>query len=159
MSSRTYQLQYIDLSTFSPRHAYTRKWEQALGEELPLKTWQLIWSQVSKSSICTLFKENQYKILYHWYQTPDLLHYIYSSADHWCRRCNKDIGTLYHIFWTCPLIIPYWQMVHSLLHSIFVSWMPFNPKTFFLGLPSSYLSKLARKLCTCVNCCMMLGCP
>lgn len=123
-----------------------RKWEQVLGEELPLNSWQLIWSQASKSSICTLYKENQYKILYHWYQTPDLLHSIYPSADCRCWRCNTAVGTLYHIFWTCPLITPYWRLVNSLIHSIFGSWVPFNPTIFLLGLPPPSFSKTARKL-------------
>lgn len=122
------------------------KWERALGADFPLHTWQLIWSQASKSSVCTLYKENQYKILFHWYQTPDLLHSIYPSADSWCWRCCKDRGTLFHIYWICPLITSYWQMVHSLLRSIFDTEVPLDPKTFVLGLPPISLSKRSKKL-------------
>lgn len=103
-------------------------WEQALDEELPLKIRQITWSQASKSSICTLYN------------------FIYPSADRQCWRCNADIGTLYYIFWSCPLIIPYWRMVHSLLHSVFGSWVPFNPKTFLSHLSLHSFSNLAKKL-------------
>lgn len=117
MISQIYQLLITDLSPFRPQHAYMRKWEQALGEELPLKTWQLIWSQVAKSYSCT--QRKQYKVLYNWYQTPDLHHSIYPVR---------------YIYWSCPLIIIFWHMVHSLLHSILGSWVPFNPKIFWVSL-------------------------
>lgn len=44
MISCTYQLLITVLSPTGPQHAYMHKWEQALGEDIPLKTWQLIWS-------------------------------------------------------------------------------------------------------------------
>lgn len=93
-----------------------------------------------------LYKENQYKILLQWYQTPDLLHSIYPSADRGCWRCCKEVGTLYHTYWTCPLIVPYWRTVHSLVHSIFGSWVPFDPKMFLLGLPPPSFSQSSKKL-------------
>lgn len=58
MILRTYQLPITDLSPTWPRHAYMCKWEQTLGKDIPLKTWQLIWAQAPKSSICMLYKEN-----------------------------------------------------------------------------------------------------
>lgn len=117
-----------------------------MGTELSLKTWQSIWIQATKSSICTLYKENQYKILLHWYQTPDLLHSIYPTADSRCWRCYKHRGTLFHVYWTCPLIIPYWRMVQSLLQSIFDVGMLLDPKIFLLGLPPATFSKISNKL-------------
>lgn len=50
------------------------------------------------------------------------------------------------IFQSCPRIEPYWKMVHNLLQTLFDSGFPFTPKLFLLGLPSSKLSKLQKKL-------------
>lgn len=146
MIYRSYQILVTDFSPDGPRHPYMAKWEQALGTDLPLKTWQFIWNQATKSSICTLYKENQYKILFHWYQTPDLLHSIYPIADSRCWRCYKDRGTLFHVYWTCPLIIPYWGMVQSLLQSIFDTGVLLDPRIFLLGLPPTTFSKASKKL-------------
>lgn len=96
--------------------------------------------------MCTLYEENQYKILFHWYQTPDLLHSMYPLSDSRCWRCYNDRGTLFHIYWTCPLIAPYWEMVHSLLGSILDAGVPFDPKVFLLGLPPTSLLKRSKKL-------------
>lgn len=65
--------------TTQGKHRYMLKWEQALGEELPLEAWWVIWSQ-AKSKICTLNKENTNKILFFWYLTPSHLQAIYPAA-------------------------------------------------------------------------------
>lgn len=89
-----------------------------------LKTWQAIWSQAGKSSICTLYKENAYKCLKFWYPTPDVLHVIYPSI--W--SCHVDKGTLFHTCWSGPLIAPFWHSTQQLLtclslwHQKFPCW-------------------------------------
>lgn len=93
------------------KHAYMLHWERVLGEEIPIKTWQAIWSQAGKSSICTLYKENAYKCLKFWYPTLDVLHVIYPSI--W--SCHVDKGTLFHTCWSGPLIAPFWHSTQQLL--------------------------------------------
>lgn len=39
-------------------------WERALGDQISQEEWQIIWSQAAKSSLCSLFKENAYNILF-----------------------------------------------------------------------------------------------
>ncbi|PIO09146.1 hypothetical protein AB205_0071860, partial [Aquarana catesbeiana] len=52
------------------KHPYMTRWERFLGEEIPESTWKTIWTQAAKSSLCTLYKENAYKVLFFWYMTP-----------------------------------------------------------------------------------------
>lgn len=59
-------------------------------------------TRIKSSSICSLNKENTYKILMHWYHTPDVLHAIYHSVPDRCWRCTAHRGTLFHIFWGMP---------------------------------------------------------
>lgn len=37
------------------KHRYMLRWEQALGEELSIEQWPVVWSQADKNFICTLY--------------------------------------------------------------------------------------------------------
>lgn len=63
-----------------PKHVYMLKWKEVLGREFPPLLWQTLWTQAQRSSICTLYKENAYKILMRWYHTPDVLYAVYPSV-------------------------------------------------------------------------------
>lgn len=65
------------------KHSYMIKWGRILGEELSLETWQVVWSRVAKSSFCTLYQEDGYKMLYLCYLTPHL-HTIHPGASDCC---------------------------------------------------------------------------
>lgn len=143
------------------KHAYMVRWEKALEEELPMEQWQTIWTQAAKSSLCTLYKENTYKILLYWYMTPDTLHTIYPSSPDRCWRCQKERGTLLHIYWSCPLIAPYWTEVHQLLTGLLEVQVPMTPKLFLLGvlqpkIPKAY-KKLIRHILTAARCLIALN--
>lgn len=136
------------------------KWEKALNEELPEEQWQTIWTQAAKSSLCTLYKENTYKIFLFWYMTPDILHTIYPTSSDRCWRCQKDRGTLLHIYWSCPLITPFWNMVQQLLACLLELHIPMAPKFFLLGvlqlkIPTPY-KKLTRHILTAARCLIAL---
>ena len=122
------------------------RWVRGLGEELSEEEWGAIRRQAAKSSICTLYKENTYKVLLFWYLTPDVLHKIYPSTSDRCCRCNQARGTLFHIYWTCPLAVPFWNMTRELLSRLFEAPIPFSPKFFLLGLSQLQLAKPYKKL-------------
>ena len=128
------------------KHAYMLKWERELEEPLPMEAWQAVWRQAAKSSLCTLYEENSYKILYFWYQTPDILHKIFPSTSDRCWRCHQARGSLFHIYWTCPLITPFWQSTHQLLTHLFEAPIPLTPKLFLLGISQPRLAKPYKKL-------------
>ena len=50
------------------------------------------------------FKENFYKIMYHWYLTPDKLSKMYSGVTNVCWRCSLGEETISHLWWTCEQI-------------------------------------------------------
>lgn len=39
----------------------------------------------------------------------------------------------YHIFWSCPVLTPFWQEIHKHISNIFGANIPFNCKTFYMG--------------------------
>lgn len=94
------------------------KWEKVLNEEIPIIEWQVIRSQVAKSSMCTLYKENSYKILLFWYMTPDVLHAIFLASSDRCWRCQGARGTFLHIYWS-------WWKSHLWRQQSFMRFLPF----------------------------------
>lgn len=87
-------------------------------------------------------RETAYKILMFWYRTPEVLHKYDSSFPQTCWRCLKDIGMHYHILWDCPMILPFWNSVQSLLKMD----LPLDPAHYLLGLPIPGVLKHAKKL-------------
>lgn len=85
------------------RSVIKKKKDILMDEEIPLEAWQVIWSQAAKSSLCTLYKENTNKILDFWYLIPNVLHTSYPTSFDYCWCCHRDRGTLFHIYWSCPL--------------------------------------------------------
>lgn len=141
------------------KHGYMLNWEKALGEEISPEQWQSIWS--AKSSICILYKENTYKVLFSWYMTPSHLHAIYPTALDRCWRCLRDRGTLLHVYWQCPSLQPYWRSVWDLLQWLFEMDVPLHSKLYLLRLLPPKLSKLAKKLAnqilTAASCLIVLN--
>lgn len=71
------------------KHVYMHKWEMAISEEMSSEAWQVIWSRAAKSSICILYKEHSYKVLYFWYLTPGLLHAIHLTTSARCLKLRQ----------------------------------------------------------------------
>lgn len=81
-----------------------------------------------------------------WYLTPDVLHAIYPSSSDRCWRCQGDRGTLYHIYWTCPKIVPFWTETQLLLTRLLGVQVPRTPKSFLLGVSVLQIPKHSKKL-------------
>lgn len=90
-------------------------------------------SRVASSSVCTMYKENAYKVLYRWYLVPSGLRMIYSSTSDRCRRGCRDCGDFLHIWWSCPIIEMYFREVLSLIDAILGIQLPFHPLVVILG--------------------------
>lgn len=111
-------------------------------------TLLLFWATRSKenTNYCTLYKENAYKNIFFWYMTPDVLRAIYPSSSDRCWRCQGDRGTLYHIYWSCPKIGPFWTEAQSLLTRLLGVQVPRTPKLFLLGVSGLQIPKHSKKL-------------
>lgn len=93
--------------------------------------------------------------------TPDVLHTIYPTSSDHCWRCQGDKGTLFHIYWSCPLITPFWNMVQQLLTRLLETPVPMTPKFFLVGLSqlktATPYKKLARHILTAACCLVALN--
>lgn len=66
---------------------------------------------LTRCSRCSRIQELNYKILTKWYHTPSRLHKMFPKTTRMCWRCKEEEGTLLHILWSCPMIVPYWNLV------------------------------------------------
>lgn len=100
----------------------------------------------------------QYKLRSQWYRTPSLLHKIFPGVSYRCWCCGQDTGTFLYIWLSCPLISPFWELVHK--HIVDVATLPldFSPAQYLLhhtSLPlSTYNKSLAMHMvlatCLCI---------
>lgn len=108
------------------------KWEEELGCSFNLTQRQRILRFTHKSSICAKTQETNYKILSRWYRTPTLLHKISPTISEECWRCQRDKGTLLHIFWSCPKLSRFWKVVHETIQLFTDRIIPKDPALFLL---------------------------
>lgn len=106
---------YSSLTCKDDIPSYTRAWEMDTGH-----TWdQSIWSQVFQKASCktrsykgilniSLIEANV-KLLTIWYYVPSRLATIYPEASPLCFRGCNLVGSMFHIWWTCPRIRSYWN--------------------------------------------------
>lgn len=129
-----------------PRHSYMDKWDAHFSRPLPMETWKRIWNLASKTSLCVTHRENQLKILMHWYHTPTLLHRLNPDIPEVCWRCTRSRGTQFHLFWECPEIEPFWGVVQTLLFDVLGIRFTLDPLLFLLNVSERPLPKLTTKL-------------
>lgn len=71
-----------------------------------------------KCSISTKTQETAYKLLTQWYFTPFKLKSWFPGASDRCWRCDRETGTLLHIWWQCPILETYWIIVRDIMRQI-----------------------------------------
>lgn len=128
------------------RHSYMDKWDACLHRTIPTELWQVIWHWAIKTSQCITHRENQIKLLMHWYHTPMLLHKLNPAIPDLCWRCSDAKGSQLHIFWECSKIRPYWNMVNTLLHDVLGIRFTLDPCLFLLNVTQRPLPKHSMKL-------------
>lgn len=55
-------------------------------------------------------------VLSRWYRTQPRLHKFYFTLSNLLRRCTVEvgIGTMLYMWWSCPILQPFWEQVHSI---------------------------------------------
>ncbi|CAH2275489.1 Hypothetical predicted protein, partial [Pelobates cultripes] len=108
---------------------YARQWESDLNCPGPLKAWDTIFTNPLKLLKSSALIEQHHKILYRWYLVPTRLHKIFPSTSSQCWRCHTQEGSMYHIWWSCPRLLNYWNEVHDLIQDITQHPLEFTPLT------------------------------
>ena len=146
------------ISTAKPNTDIHRLWEADLSIVLSDEEWEKVWTHILKGSVNVSTQEDRFKLYSRWYRTPDKIHKIFPAVPSTCWRCNSDTGSLLHIWWTCPLIQPYWREVHRLISQITTFSSDFTPAQYLLhhtSLPkSTYHKSLLLHLINAITQCL-----
>uniref|UniRef100_A0A3B1IGU5 Uncharacterized protein n=1 Tax=Astyanax mexicanus TaxID=7994 RepID=A0A3B1IGU5_ASTMX len=49
------------------------------------------------------------------------------------RGCKREEGTLIHMFWSCPCVVPFWKSITEHLSNITNVNIPLSPRLMILG--------------------------
>lgn len=111
-----------------------------------------------KSSICTKIQETNFKILTRWYLTPSRLHMMFTDSSDQCWRCQREVGTMLHMFWSCPRLTNFWSAVRSISQKFTDFQIPNDPAFFLLHVSSiplkSYKKSILRHLTNAAKSCI-----
>lgn len=108
-------------------------WERDLGCLMDEEEWTRIISNNGKFIREAKGKFTQYKITHRYYWTPQRLNRAGIMNNNLCWKCQKDIGTLLHCIWECPVIQPFWKTVLDNLSKWLGSGIPLSPRLCLLG--------------------------
>lgn len=93
-----------------------------------VQRWQEAISWAHRASACANHREQYQKLLTRWYYTPHRIAKAYLSASPLCWRMCGGRGTLLHVFWSCPLLRQFWDMVLSLISDLVGKPCPRRPE-------------------------------
>lgn len=110
----------------------TRAWEKDLDLDLSDQEWENIYSYIHKGTINVSAQENGFKIFSRWYKTPLKLHKMSPSIPPTCWRCSEAEGSMVHLWWSCPLIQPFWKEVQRITTNITTYPIEYTPAQMLL---------------------------
>lgn len=122
------------------------KWERDLGTQFTTQQREKVLALAHKSSIASHYQESGYKILTRWYRVPYMLHKMNPSLSDRCWRCGTEVGSMLHVFWSCPILRPFWEEVTSTIQSLTSVELKDNPAACLLHLTTRPTRKYKKTL-------------
>ena len=96
--------------------------------------WEVLCEQGHKVTHSPVWKEFNWKLKMRYFKTPSVTSKYEKNNSNLCWRNCKRIGDHTHIFWDCPILIPFWQGIQAEIQSILKIKLPLNPLHYILGL-------------------------
>lgn len=123
-----------------------RKWSEDLQMNIKGKKLRNVCILTHKCSISTKAQETAYKLLTHWYTTPEKLHRWQPQTPDTCWWCQCETGTLIHIWWHCPLLATFWNKVREIITFITETKLTLNAAFCLLHVTDFTLKKYKHSL-------------
>lgn len=108
-------------------------WGRNIGYSIELIKWEEIWTKQLKFLMATSYKENLYKMVYRWHLPPARLAKMFSGLSPSCWKCG-EIGTYYHVWWTCPKAIEFWRFIQRWILEITGYKLQLKPEYYLLNI-------------------------
>lgn len=93
------------------------KWERDLGTKKDIDTIKRILKMSANSAIDTRTAEINYKCISRSYLTPEITS-KYQKGPSTCWRGCQEVGTMGHMWWSCPIIKNFWRKILVLIKEI-----------------------------------------
>lgn len=133
-------------------------WNNEIQAHLTNEDWTTIHEYAHKSSLNVAIQENGYKIVTRWYRTHSRLHKFLADIPDTCWRCEWEVGTMLHVWWTCEKLQPFWKQVHDLISHVTTFSLDYTPAQFLLHHTSlsrkTYYKSLAMHMVNAARLCI-----
>lgn len=110
-----------------------QRWKRNIGVQIQEQIWNYTHKNVLDISANIAIREAFIKLRNHWYLVPTRIHKIFSEANPQCWRCNNDLGTWLHIWWTCTKLKKFWKKIHIMTNDINIK-LACTPENYLLHL-------------------------
>lgn len=109
-----------------------KKWEKEGNFNISKESWQRVcaiqWSSTSSST----WREFCWKNIVRFFITPQQKAHFGDGSSCW-RLCGENNANHFHIFWSCQVLVPYWQEIHKQVNNVFGSSIPLRCDTIYMG--------------------------
>ncbi|EDL75144.1 rCG65845 [Rattus norvegicus] len=110
-----------------------KKWGSELNKEFTAEECRMAEKHLKKCSTTLVIKEMQIKTTLRFHLTPVRMAKIKNSGDNKCWRGCGERGTLFHCWWDCRLVKPFWKSVWRFLRKLDIE-LPEDPAIPLLGI-------------------------
>lgn len=122
------------------------KWEKELGLIFAETEVDLLVKRLLTTSVNYKVLELNYKCLTRMYMTPDKMHRIDKDRSRLCWRGCGEIGTMAHVWWSCPEIAAFWDEIRKYIKEITKHDLPRDPRVLLFHLSEMHTKAYLRSL-------------
>ena len=114
---------------------FKNKWELELNIIIEDGEWETMCIGCHKGINSNMWKEFDWKMKTRFFKTPSVVSkFADNPAAIYCwRRCGM-VGDHSHIFWDCPMMLPFWKGIKSEIDKVLGINILFTPSQFLLDL-------------------------
>lgn len=115
-------------------------WERELNTFIT-EEWEKSFILAHKSFTASSIQETNYKIITRWYRCPYILHAMDPALSSQCWCCETEVGSMHHIWWSCPHIQQLWEKELSLYDQLCTTQTLRQPKIALLSILPGSIAK------------------
>ena len=107
------------------------KWELELNIIIEDGEWETMCIGCHKGVNSNMWREFDWKMKTRFFMTPAVISkFVDNPAAIYCWRECGMVGDHSHIFWDCPMMLPFWKGVKSEIDKVLGPDLPFTPSQF-----------------------------
>ena len=89
-----------------------------MGASISEEDWDQAIRRIHSSSVCMRHCVIQFKVVHRLHYSKERLSRIYPELNPKCDRCTRETADLFHMFWSCPKLTPFWKSIFDALTTV-----------------------------------------